>query len=803
MTFYKCLTLNNRVILLFNIVETPVSLISEDVIEAKRHMIRLKKPENIPADVLTPMVVKQGTEEWHALRKQAVFTGSTLYTGLGLFKLCDQISFFKDHLGPDQHHEPTGNSNQATDENVLNDCVDDRQTDVKNDSPNEQEEAKQGVTKEQYMNWGRENEKHAAATVLSYALPLYFPGTIFVEAGASFIKCEQTHENLVEVSTDGLICSKNSVTGEMEVIAKTEFKCPYPPIEGTYKLPVYYELPKHYALQVLVEMEAEPSVPQLIFACYSKQSTVISRVTFDNELWLLAKIEIKSLLEQLKQRKPPNKSSLFSRELIPRKIQEFLEKHVELLIEVPSVTDSSQYDIEETTLHCEETPYLIPKLPPEVLQPVFTIKDLSDCASQLHDAIHSGYELSRLKAKELLVCLLSSANRMYDPELPLHFPVFYGIKGKTFSNQEKRRLYDNVMDECMKHKVDVLATSFDGECFSLITEDLNGNPLTIIQLQHKVFAEVKKLDKKQIIKNIVHYSASSVSEKVMSKCNHAYLSTGKVDIGGMKLPKMPYIELRKATAENEKAAERAKSKTANRSSDNTIARRQRAAEDVTENQAESKPKSKRRKIQNTVFNPRTLGQQARSVVESSSYYKAALNVSYAKVLWPERIKQWKENSPIVHGMKGFPDTWYCIPEYCEKRKRLEHKVWDSTHIMTNMGRVVCSKGTKLLKREAWLAASQDPSNKLKHTMVLDLPDKQDIGFALTTFSKEVENSMVSKNFAEEANFCKLMRQWWEAEDEPGIPALKRHEYRLNLRNYLLQDVDFSLFPPFTEYVKGK
>ena len=134
---------------------------------------------------------------------------------------------------------------------------------------------------------------------------------------------------------------------------------------------------------------------------------------------------------------------------------------------------------------------MIPKLLPEVLQPVFTIKDLSDCASQLHDAIHSGYELSRLKANKLLVCLLPSANRMYDPELPLHLPVFYGIKGKTFSNQEKRRLYDNVMDECMKHKVDLLTTSFDGECFSLINEDLNGNPLTIIQLQHKVFAEVK------------------------------------------------------------------------------------------------------------------------------------------------------------------------------------------------------------------------------------------------------------------------------------------------------------------------
>ena len=300
-------------------------------------MLQLKEPKDVPISLLKPMVPKQGTEEWLALRKEAVFTGSTMYKGLGLFKLSDQVSFLKQHLHTNVKNRMTGNIGEVTDADLMED---DTCTPVETVlSVN-----KQGISKQQYLNWGNENEPHAAATVLSYALPLYFPGTTFVESGASFIKCEHTHETLIEVSADGLICHVNALSGKIEeVVAETEFKCPYPPAEGSYKLPVFYDLPKHYALQVIVEMEAEPKVPQLLFACYSKESTVVSRVSFNNDLWLSAKIEVKNLLQLLKQNKVPNRRTLFSKEIIPKKISEFLDNCVELLIEVPSVADHSQH----------------------------------------------------------------------------------------------------------------------------------------------------------------------------------------------------------------------------------------------------------------------------------------------------------------------------------------------------------------------------------------------------------------------------------------------------------------------------
>ena len=136
------------------------------------------------------------------------------------------------------------------------------------------------------------------------------------------------------------------------------------------------------------------------------------------------------------------------------------------------------------------------------------------------------------------------------------------------------------------------------------------------------------------------------------------------------------------------------------------------------------------------------------ILESPSYYKAALNVSYSKIVWPAYLKEWKDNSHIIHGMSGFPDTWYSVPEFNLKRKRLENKVWDGTHLMTNMRRVVCTKGTDFLSKNAWLAASQYRTVKLKYVMVTDLPDKQDIGFAITTFSEEVEDAMIKENYHE-------------------------------------------------------
>jgi hypothetical protein len=86
-------------------------------------------------------------------------------------------------------------------------------------------------------------------------------------------------------------------------------------------------------------------------------------------------------------------------------------------------------------------------------------------------------------------------------------------------------------------------------------------------------------------------------------------------------------------------------------------------------------------------------------------------------------------------------------------------------------------------------------------MTVDLIDKQNIEFAKTTFNLKVSNALEEIGALKEAHFCRLMHNWYLADDEPGIPVDLRIQYHLAPRDWLLDDVDFSRFPPYGVYIK--
>ena len=80
-------------------------------------------------------------------------------------------------------------------------------------------------------------------------------------------------------------------------------------------------------------------------------------------------------------------------------------------------------------------------------------------------------------------------------------------------------------------------------------------------------------------------------------------------------------------------------------------------------------------------------------------------------------------------------------------------------------------------------------------------DKQNVEFAKTTFSEKVDTELRNIGATKAAEFCQRMHDWYKAEDEPALPVDIRCKSRLALRDWLLQDVDFSKFPPYGAYVK--
>lgn len=103
---------------------------------------------------------------------------------------------------------------------------------------------------------------------------------------------------------------------------------------------------------------------------------------------------------------------------------------------------------------------------------------------------------------------------------------------------------------------------------------------------------------------------------------------------------------------------------------------------------------------------------------------------------------------------------------------------------------------------AWINVARDNRTNLKISHVEDLVDKQSDSIARETFSKDVEKDMQRLGYTKEAQFCKILLEFYDGEDEPGISAFERCKRRLSLRKWLLEGTKFCGFPPYGTHILG-
>ncbi|MEW8548750.1 MAG: YqaJ viral recombinase family protein [Candidatus Thiodiazotropha sp.] len=183
--------------------------------------------------------------------------------------------------------------------------------------------------------------------------------------------------------------------------------------------------------------------------------------------------------------------------------------------------------------------------------------------------------------------------------------------------------------------------------------------------------------------------------------------------------------------------------------------------------------------------------------------KDHLMVKLAESSWEKELSQWKATSPIQHGIQ-IEDVcqvdWFSKPRVEGGLVRFHFT--DACHILTCIRTKLCTTGIEGLDRKAWEIAALSPETNLNITLIIDCVDKQDVGLARRVFANDVEENMYKQGYHKEAKFCKLLRRWFESEDEPAIPAKERCQRRLELLNWLLAGYDIGKFPPPTRYVKG-
>ncbi|CAC5404088.1 unnamed protein product [Mytilus coruscus] len=235
-----------------------------------------------------------------------------------------------------------------------------------------------------------------------------------------------------------------------------------------------------YVTQVLSDMAAM-DVKELMYLCWTEESSTVFRAKFDADLWKLVTDEIKDVYLCQTPKRPTRLSE--RSKLISEKIEVYRKTMVTFLCEIPSVKATSR-EISQTHVNC---PYVFPVTKGSVDQSTENI-ELTLC--NVNRVIDETYEICRRKATEVLVWLLSDTNRCWNIEIPHFLPVAYAMKGYSLTTQTMRTMNEHYFGgmQCTRNWHS--------------TRDVDERPLTLLQLQRDVYETASKEKRNTILKHL-------------------------------------------------------------------------------------------------------------------------------------------------------------------------------------------------------------------------------------------------------------------------------------------------------------
>lgn len=189
-----------------------------------------------------------------------------------------------------------------------------------------------------------------------------------------------------------------------------------------------------------------------------------------------------------------------------------------------------------------------------------------------------------------------------------------------------------------------------------------------------------------------------------------------------------------------------------------------------------------------------------------TYPKEFLQIVACKVSHSHKVKLWENDSPIdlqVHvDGTDFIHELFCYPEWNEHQNRLQFITLDPSHSLTNLRAQICKHSFRGVSRHAFLAVSEYDNSILCRAFVTDILDKQSVEVAMKFFSQAVETVLHELGYFSEARFVGLVRKWYESCDSRGILPTIRYRQLQDMFEYLEAKVDYSDYPPPTQYIEG-
>jgi hypothetical protein len=207
-----------------------------------------------------------------------------------------------------------------------------------------------------------------------------------------------------------------------------------------------------------------------------------------------------------------------------------------------------------------------------------------------------------------------------------------------------------------------------------------------------------------------------------------------------------------------------------------------------------------------LLNPLSLREYCKTALMSHNYPVLQLRVALAQVYHIKEKESWYDASPlplrIVVDEDGNEVDLFSYPEYNHLRGKVEPKVTDPYHILTNLRKGATSGAyPELCDKEAWQRVVSKDRKLLTTSIVEDNVDKQDGSLARRVFSEPVQKIMEENGDIKTAQFVFHVRNWFEACDKRGLSAAERITHLVQMQKFLCSGISFDTFPPPTQYVR--
>ena len=146
--------------------------------------------------------------------------------------------------------------------------------------------------------------------------------------------------------------------------------------------------------------------------------------------------------------------------------------------------------------------------------------------------------------------------------------------------------------------------------------------------------------------------------------------------------------------------------------------------------------------------------------------------------------------------------WFSYPEESEASGYWFRKSIDCSHNLTHLRVLTSTGGICGVSAKGWKECAKSNETALTIPLVGYLIDKKSVANARTHFPVQVENCIRYHGFCGAAELTNIIREWYDACDDPSIPSIGRINRLITTRKFLLENVDFTRFLPTGRYFKG-